>query len=102
MAKVSPSAHFEITGSRRSGLDRCEFDVMLTSGVVGVHDLFQLEERGSLWQWVVLRIEEKGRVTTLHCMNWVPENGAFVGEKCFTRPMKAVERKRYAKHLGLE
>ena len=100
MAKVIPSARFEITGSRRLGLDRCEFDVVLTSGKVGVHELFQVEERGTLWEWVVLGTEEREGLTTLHCMNWVPVSGAFVGETCSSRPMKAVERKRYAKYLA--
>jgi len=99
MAKIAPSAHFEISQSRRLGLDRCEFDVVLKSGNIGVHELFQVEERGSLWEWVILRVEVKEGITTLHCMNWVPESGAFVGEKCFCRPMKAVERKRYSKYL---
>jgi hypothetical protein len=99
MAKVLPSAHFEIRGSRRLGLDRCEFDVVLTSGQIAAHELFQVEERGSLWEWVVLKVEDNAGITTLHCMNWVPASGAFVGEKCISRPMKAVERKRYAKYL---
>lgn len=102
MAKVVPSAQFQIAGSRRLGLDRCEFDVKLASGRVGVHDLFQVEERGSLWEWVVLRVMENDGVTTLHCMNWVPESGAFIGEECWSRPMKAAERKRYAKYLVSE
>lgn len=99
MAKFSPSAHFEISDSKRLGLDRCEFEIVVASGKVGVHELFQVDERGSLWEWVILKIEEKEGITTLHCMNWVPTNGAFVGQKCFSRPMKAAERKRYAKYL---
>jgi hypothetical protein len=55
MAKVIPSAHFEIIGSRRLGLDGCEFDVVLTSGKVALHELFQVEQRGSLWEWVEAR-----------------------------------------------
>ncbi len=101
MAKFSPSAHFEICDSRRLGLDRCEFDVVVVSGTVGVHEMFQVEERGSLWEWVILGVAEKEGLATLRCMNWVPTNGAFVGQKCFSRPMKAAERKRYTKYLGM-
>jgi hypothetical protein len=102
MAKVKSTSHFEISDSRRLGLDRCEFDVVLTSGTIGVHDIFQVVERGSLWEWVVLKTEKKEGISTLHCMNWVPSNGAFVGEKCSSRPLKAIERKRYAKYLETE
>jgi hypothetical protein len=65
MAKVMPTAHFEIRGSRRLGVDRCEFDVVLTSGQIGVHEVFQIEERGTVWEWVVLGVEEREGVTTL-------------------------------------
>ena len=99
MTRILPSAHFEIRASRRLGLDRCEFDVAVFSGTIGVHEVFQVTERGTLWEWVVLRIEEKAECITLFCMNWVPTSGAFVGEKSSTRAMKAPERKRYAKSL---
>ena len=102
MTKFLPSAHFEIRASRRLGLDRCEFDVGLLAGTIRVHDVFQVTERGTLWEWVVLKIEEKTKCTTLFCMNWVPTSGAFVGEKSSTRRMKAPERKRYAKYLQKE
>lgn len=100
MAKFVPNAHFKISDSRRLGLDRCEFDVVVASGKVGMHELFQVEERGSLWEWVILGIKEKDGTTSLHCMNWVPVSGAFVGQECFSRSMKAAERKRYAKYLS--
>lgn len=100
MAKFSPNAHFEVRDSRRLGLDRCEFDVVVVSGKVCLHELFQVVERGSLWEWVILRVEEKETITTLHCMNWVPANGAFIGQKCSSRPMKAAERKRYTRYIG--
>jgi hypothetical protein len=99
MRKFLPSAHFEIRASRRLGLDRCEFDVLLQSGSIGIHEVFQVEERGTLWEWVVLAIEEKRGFLTLRCMNWVPESGAFIGECTSSRAMKAPERKRYAKYL---
>lgn len=99
MAKYPPTAEFEIHASRRLGLDRCEFEVRLLSGKIGIHEVFQVTERGTLWEWIVLKAEEKQDLATLFCMNWVPTSGDFVGEKCFSRAMKADERKRYAKYL---
>jgi len=99
MTRFPSTAHFEITASRRLGLDRCEFDVKITKGSILEGELFQITERGTVWEWVVLAIDRSKAGTKITCMNWVPENGAFVGERTFTRAMEAVERKRYAKHL---
>ena len=99
MAKYPPTAHFEIIASRRLGLDRSEFDVVLGDGKIGVHEVFQVTERGTLWEWIVLKIEEKKGFITLFCLNWLPTSGDFVGEKTISRLMKAPERKRYAKHI---
>ena len=100
MPKYDPQAHLEILCSRRLGLDRCEFDVELSDGSLRELDLFQITERGTLWEWVILSISriEDSRFT-IHCMNWVGRDGVFVGEHTYSRAMKAVERKRYSKHL---
>ena len=99
MAKILPSAQFEIKATRRLGIDRCEFDVLLSSGEIGIHEVFQVTERGTLWEWVVLKIEKKKDFVTLVCMNWVPTSGDFVGEQTFSRVMKAPEKKRYEKYI---
>jgi hypothetical protein len=99
MAKITLSAQFEIKESRRHGLERCEFDVLLISGEIQVHEVFQVEERGTLWEWVILKTSNKQSLTNLFCMNWLPSDGTFVGLKVHSRPMKAPERKRYSKHL---
>jgi len=92
-------AEFAIIDSRRLGLYRCEFDVSDISGELRARDLFQLLERGTLWEYIILDVSGGAGVVTLHCITWVPCDGAFVGMKTTSRPMKAVERKRYAKVL---
>lgn len=92
-------AQMEIIGSRRIDTTACEFDVALDSGEPVVAELFSIEERGTLWEWVIRSIKERNNIVTLTCANWISESGAFVGRKVNSRPMKAVERKRYAKLL---
>jgi hypothetical protein len=100
MPKYPPQARFEILASRRLGLDRCEFDVRLVEGSLRNRDLFQISERGTLWEWVILKFSRHNddRFTIL-CMNWVGRDSVFVGEFATSRAMKAVECKRYKKHL---
>lgn len=92
-------AEFTIVNSRRLGLDRCEFDVSDLTGELRPRDLFQFLERGTLWEYVILDVVATANFSTLSCITWVPSNGAFVGLKSASRPMKAIERKRYAKAL---
>jgi hypothetical protein len=92
-------AEFTVVDSRRLGLDRCEFDISDVVGELRPRDLFQFLERGTLWEYVILDVVGTANVSTLHCITWVPSDGAFVGFKTSSRPMKAIERKRYAKVL---
>jgi hypothetical protein len=93
-------AVFTITGSRRLGLEDCEFDVVVESGALVVRELFPIEERGSLCEFVILSIKARGDSVTLYCKPWLPESGAFVGMRAETRRLKAVDRKRYRSVLG--
>lgn len=92
-------ATFLIKDTRRLGLDRSEFDVSLVEGGIFEGDVFQLSERGSLWEYVILEVRQGRDLITLFCMNWVPESGAFAGMSSTSRPMKAAERRRYEKYL---
>jgi len=92
-------ATFRIVGSRRLGPANCEFDVIVESGSVAVGELFPIEERGSLWEYIILSVEQRSDVVTLGCVTWIPTSGAFVGLTASTRAMKAVDKKHYAKVL---
>jgi hypothetical protein len=92
-------AAFEIVDSRRLGTETCEFDVAPRSGEIVVGELFSVEERGSLWEYIILSITEKADFLTLGCVTWLPEDGALVGSVVTTRALNAVARKRYAKVL---
>ena len=92
-------AKFLIKGTRRLGLDRCEFDVSRVEGSISPGEIFQLTERGTVWEFIVLEVRERRDHKTLLCMNWVPESGAFVGLGSTSRRMKAAERRRYGKYL---
>ena len=92
-------AKFVIRDTRRLGLDRSEFDVSQVEGSTNPRDIFQFSERGTLWEYVILEIHQTSDQVTLLCMNWVPENRAFVGISTSSRPMNAAERRRYEKHL---
>lgn len=92
-------ASFEIIGSRRLGLDKCEFDVALVSGSIVVGELFAINENGSLWEYVILGTRPAGATATLDCATWLPEDGAFVGTVTHTRAMNAADRQRWAKML---
>jgi len=93
-------AKFVIRETRRLGVDRCEFDVSHVEGSMNSREIFQFIERGTLWEYVILEIHQIADQVTLLCMNWVPENGAFVGISSSSRPMKAAERRRYEKYLS--
>lgn len=90
---------FEIIGSRRLGLESCEFDVVVDSGDPVVGELFPIQERGSLWEFIIVGIDRGSDLVTLRCVTWLPGDGAFVGLKATTRAMTAVDKKRYAKAL---
>ena len=92
-------AKFLINGTRRLGIDRSEFDVTQVEGHISAGEIFQLSERNSLWEYVILGIRQRRDRTTLFCMNWVPESGAFVGLSGTSRTLKAAERRRYEKYL---
>jgi len=94
-------ADLRVISSRRLALDRSEFEVEVGRGAVGVHELFQFIERGTVWEYVILDVEPMQEFNRfrLRCMNWVPESGAFMGMTTISRPMKAAERKRYGKYL---
>jgi hypothetical protein len=92
-------ATFEITDSRRLGLERCEFDVRIIEGEVCVGELFPIEDRGTLWEYIVLAVQRNETTHTLDCVTWIPSSGAFVGLTVSTRAMNSVDRKRYAKVL---
>lgn len=92
-------AEFIVVDSRRIGLDRCQFDVSDVVGELHARDLFQILERGTLWEYVILDFVVTANFTTLHCIAWVPCDGAFIGVKATSRSMKAIERNRYAKVL---
>lgn len=99
--RLSPRmAEFTVVDSRRLGSGRCEFDISDITGEFQARHMFQFLERGTLWEYVILDFSRASNRTTLHCMTWVPCDGAFVGMKTTSRPMKAVERKRYAKVLS--
>ena len=93
-------AKFLIKDTRRLGLDRSNFDVSLVEGSINLGDIFQFTERGTLWEYVILEIRQHLDYTTLFCMNWVPESGAFIGISSTSRPMKAAEKRRYEKCLS--
>jgi hypothetical protein len=90
---------FEIVGSRRLGLSTCEFDVVQESGRLVVGDFFPIKERGSLWEYVVVSVEQRTGFATLGCVAWIPADGAFIGTVVSTRAMTATDRKRWAKAL---
>ena len=92
-------AKFLITDTRRLGLDRSAFAVSQVEGGILPGEIFQLSERGTLWEYVILEVDQHRDHATLFCLNWVPESGAFAGMSGTSRPMKAAERRRYAKHL---
>jgi hypothetical protein len=92
-------ATFKIVGSRRCGLEDCEFDVVVESGALVKGELFPIEERGSLWEFLIFSIAEQPDFTTLCCKPWLARSGDFVGMQATTRPLKAVDRKRYARLL---
>lgn len=93
-------ATFKIVGSRRCGLEDCEFDVLLESGKIFVNELFPIMEKGTLCEYVIRDIECQPALTTLYCKTWIPEDGAFVGFDAKTRKMTAVDRKRFASVLN--
>ncbi|MBR0643868.1 hypothetical protein [Plastoroseomonas hellenica] len=90
---------FEIVGSRRVGLESCEFDVVLQSGDVFAGEIFLIKEKGSLWEYIIISVERRVGCITLGCVTWLPASGAFVGLRGSTRAMNATDRKRYAKAL---
>jgi hypothetical protein len=91
--------NFEIIGSRRLGLSTCEFDVVAESSRLVVGDFFPIKERGSLREYVVVSVEPQAAFVTLGCVAWIPADGAFVGTVVSTRPMTAVDKRRWAKAL---
>jgi len=93
-------ASFEIIASRRLSTENCEFDVASISGTIAVGDLFPIEEHGSLWEYIIFSAQEHASFTTLSCVTWLPENGAFVGYNASTRRLKAKDKKRYSKLLA--
>ncbi|MCW2349713.1 MULTISPECIES: hypothetical protein [unclassified Sphingobium] len=93
-------ATFKIIGSRRCGLEDCEFDVILEDGEIIVNEIFPIWEKGTLWEFIIRAIEHRSDSITLFCKTWLPESGAFVGLSVKTRAMNAVDRKRYASVLG--
>lgn len=88
-------AEFTIVASRRLGLYDCEFEIATVSGEVLRGETFEILERGTLWQWIVLGVSQGESFTTLSCITWIPESGAFVGETCHSRAMKAKDRKMF-------
>ena len=62
-------------------------------------DCFRFTERGTLWEYVVLTVVPCSGGITLHCLTWIPEDGAFVGISATSRPMTAAQRKMYRKVL---
>jgi hypothetical protein len=92
-------AIFRIEGSRRLGLDRCEFDVGEVRGEIRPLEYFAFMERGTAWEYVILDVKGRAGGATLLGLSWIPEDGAFVGFEVTSRPMKSVQRKRWAKML---
>lgn len=88
-------ARFTIIGSRRLGLEECEFDVSLEEGPVISGELFPIEEHGSLWEFIIVTAQHNKEHVTLGCKPWLPSDGAFVGLSVTTRKLTAVDRKRY-------
>ncbi|HEY8575319.1 MAG TPA: hypothetical protein VIL88_03155 [Devosia sp.] len=96
-------AQFKIIESRRLGLEECEFDVSPEAGQVISGEMFPIQERGSLWEYVVVTAQHRGEHVTLLCRPWLPGDQAFVGLSVTTRKLTAVDRKRYRKLLdGIE
>ena len=93
-------AKFLIKDTRRLGLDRSEFDVTRVEGGIAEGEIFQFSESGALWEYIILEVRQHRDRVTLLCLNWVPEDGAFVGISGDSRPMKAAERRRYQKYLS--
>ena len=90
---------FKIIDSRRCGLSTCEFDIIAESGTPVVGDFFPIKERGSLWEYIVVSVEQRTDFLTLECVAWIPTDGAFVGTQVSTRAMTTADRKRWAKAL---
>ena len=90
---------FKILDSRRLGLSTCEFDVVAEDGRPTVGDLFPIKEQGSLWEYIIVSVEERINFLTLGCVAWIPVDGAFVGTVASTRAMTAVDKERWAKAL---
>jgi hypothetical protein len=90
---------FKIVGSRRLGLSTCEFDVVVESGSLAVGDFFPIEERGSLWEYIVVSVERRTDFITLGCVAWIPMDGAFVGALVNTRAMTSADKKTWARAL---
>jgi len=92
-------ASFTIVASRRLGLETCEFDVSSVVGELAVGELFPIVERGSLCEFIILSAQPQQGFTTLGCVTWLTQCGAFVGYTVTTRKLSAVDKKRYAKVL---
>lgn len=92
-------AEFKIIGSRRCGLEKCEFDVVIEKGEIAVNEIFPIKEKGTLWEYIIQSTEHRPDATTLYCVTWIPVDGAFVGLNAKTRKMTAVDLKRYASVL---
>jgi hypothetical protein len=93
-------AKFRIVTSRRLGLENCEFDVIYTAGTVNAGEVFEILDRGTLWEYVVMNTLQEQGLVKLECVTWVPEDGAFAGVSAESFPMKAVHKRRYAKVLA--
>jgi hypothetical protein len=59
----APRARFTVLASRRMGLDCSEFDVQLCEGNLEPFDLFNFEERGTVWEYVILAIKKSHLIT---------------------------------------
>lgn len=92
-------AIFEIIDTRRLGLEQSEFDVKLVEGEIHPKQIFRFEERGTVWEYVILEVRRDGETATLLCAGWVPATGAFVGFQPQTKTLNKPERKRWARAL---
>jgi len=91
---------FRIVASRKLGLENCEFDVTVREGEVLRGETFEIQERGTLWQFVVTGVTlTSSEVVTLKCVTWLVADGAFVGECCNSRAMRKSDRRMFAKVL---
>lgn len=88
----------EIVGSARRGLASCDFDVRIRSGGVAPREIFNIEDRGSAWEFIIVSAAElTSDITRLCCISWIPNDGAFAGKVATTRKMSVAERKRWGK-----